>query len=119
MEENEYHPVLPGASDGQLLDQYSATVTGVVRSSAQAVVHIKVIKKGFHPVSKKPVELPASGSGFVISTDGYVVTNDHVIERSDSIKISFADGLELNAELIGSDPSSDIAVIKVYGGDLK
>ena len=56
--------------------------------------------------------MPASGSGFVISTDGYMVTNHHVIENAVSIKVSFSGGLESNASLIGADPSTDIAVFK-------
>jgi S1-C subfamily serine protease len=55
----------------------------------------------------------------VISSDGFIVTNNHVIENASSIKATFADGLELNATLAGTDPSTDIAVLKVYDGDLK
>ncbi len=107
------------STDRQLLDAYSATVAGIVKNAAQAVLHIKVTKKAQHPRTRKIIEQPGSGSGFVISTDGYIVTNNHVIEDALSIKAGFADGIELNAELIGADPSSDIAVIKVYDGDLK
>jgi S1-C subfamily serine protease len=60
-----------------------------------------------------------SGSGFAISTDGYIVTNNHVIENAMDIRVSFADGEELTAELVGRDPHTDIAVLKVYGGELK
>jgi S1-C subfamily serine protease len=107
------------SSDRQLLDAYSATITGVVRNSAQAVAHIHVVKKTQHPRTGKIVEMPGSGSGFVISTDGYLVTNNHVIENAHSIKAAFTDGMELNAGLIGADASTDIAVLKVYDGDLK
>jgi S1-C subfamily serine protease len=107
------------SSDRQLLDAYSSTITGVARNTAQAVAHIHVVKKTKHPRTGKIVEMPGSGSGFVISTDGYVVTNNHVIEDAVSIKTTFADGTELNAGLIGSDVSTDIAIIKVYNGDLK
>src|ERR1700676_2287317 len=107
------------SSDRQLLDAYSATITGVVRNSAQAVAHIHVVKKTKHPRTGKIVEMPGSGSGFVISTDGYLVTNNHVIENAVSIKTAFADGTESNASLIGSDISTDIAILKVYNGDLK
>jgi len=86
---------------------------------AQAVVHIQVIKKVRHPQTKKEIEQPASGSGFIISSDGYILTNHHVIEDAVEIKAGFADGQLLNSSLIGSDPSTDIAVLKVYGGDLR
>jgi len=78
-----------------------------------------VIKKVRHPQTKKEIEQPASGSGFIISSDGYILTNHHVIEDAVEIKAGFADGQLLNASLIGSDPSTDIAVLKVYGGDLR
>ena len=119
MEQNINHPSLIASTDKQLLDAYSTTVTVIVKSVAQAVVHIKVIKRVQHPQTRKIIEQPGSGSGFVISTDGYIVTNNHVIEKALSIKAAFADGIELNATLIGADPSTDIAVIKVYDGDLK
>ncbi len=119
MEQQIFQPDFISLTDGQLLDAYSTTITGVVKNSARAVLHIKVNKKVFHPRTKKTIEQPGSGSGFVISTDGYVVTNNHVIEGAGSIKAGLADGTVLNASLIGADPSSDIAVIKVYDGDLK
>ena len=53
------------------------------------------------------------GSGFVISEDGYVVTNNHVIEGADEIEVTFADGKTFPAELIGRDPDTDLAVLKI------
>lgn len=55
----------------------------------------------------------ALGSGFVISEDGYIVTNNHVIEQADEILIEFFSGDELEAEVIGTDPNTDIALLKV------
>lgn len=55
----------------------------------------------------------ASGSGFIISEDGYILTNEHVIEGSDSISVAFYDGSSMEAELVGYDASNDIAVLKV------
>ena len=60
----------------------------------------------------------ALGSGFVISADGFIVTNNHVIEGADEIMIEFFSGEELPAELIGTDPNTDIAVLKVDATDL-
>jgi S1-C subfamily serine protease len=119
MEQDIDHRNRMTSADRQLLDTYSATITGVVRNSAQAVAHIHVVKKSKHPRTGKIIEMPGSGSGFVISTDGYMVTNNHVIENALSIKAAFTDGMELIATLIGADPSTDIAVLKVYHGDLK
>ena len=59
-----------------------------------------------------------SGSGVVISADGFIITNHHVIDGADTVKVIMSDGLSYPAELIGSDPLMDIAVLKVEAGDL-
>ena len=61
----------------------------------------------------RPRRSSALGSGFVISEDGFVVTNNHVIEGADEILIEFFDGKELKAEVVGTDPNTDIALLKV------
>jgi S1-C subfamily serine protease len=119
MNENKPGITFITTSDRQLLDAYSGTITRVVKNVSQAVVHIKILRRTIHPATKKMIEMEGSGSGFVISSDGYIVTNNHVIENARSIKVAFADGIELNGTLIGTDPSTDIAIIKVYYGDLK
>ncbi|MFW2543632.1 DegQ family serine endoprotease [Primorskyibacter sp. 2E107] len=65
------------------------------------------------PNSDRPRRSSALGSGFVISEDGYIVTNNHVIEGADEIMIEFFEGQELPAQLIGTDPNTDIALLKV------
>ena len=113
-------------TDAALLDSYSRTITGVVGQVAEAVVHIQVLK----PVSddRRPRQnggrpdsrlMPGSGSGFIISTDGFIVTNNHVIENAREIKVSLADGRTVHAELKGTDPSTDIAVLKIDETGLK
>ena len=57
------------------------------------------------------------GSGFIISADGVVITNNHVIENADEITAVFSDGTELKAELIGTDPETDVAVLRLITGD--
>jgi serine protease Do len=59
-----------------------------------------------------------AGSGFLISADGFIVTNNHVIENAEEITVKLSDGRELTARLIGRDEATDLAVIKVAGGDL-
>ena len=61
----------------------------------------------------RPRRSSALGSGFVISEDGYIVTNNHVIEGADQIMIEFFEGFDLPAEVIGTDPKTDIALLKV------
>jgi len=58
------------------------------------------------------------GSGFVVSADGYIVTNHHVVGEADNINVTFSDGRELEAKLIGTDPQTEIALIKVEGENL-
>lgn len=57
------------------------------------------------------------GSGFIVSKDGYILTNHHVVGEADRITVSLADDRELEAKLIGADPKSDVAVIKIQGDD--
>jgi S1-C subfamily serine protease len=102
-------------ADAGLLDAYSKTITGVVGEIAQSVVHIQVQKKIKERRTGIDKVQQGSGSGFVISSDGYIVTNNHVIEDAIDIKVNFSDGRIEKAELKGTDPSTDIAVIKIYG----
>ena len=106
-------------NDSFLLDAYSKTITGVVGSVAPSVVHIQVQKRTRDPRTRQERLMPASGSGFIISSDGFIVTNHHVIENAQDIQVSLADGRTVNAELKGLDPSTDIAVLKIYESNLK
>lgn len=101
-------------NDSQLLDAYSRTITGVVSSVSEAIVHIGVKKINTDRRRDKREFLEGSGSGFIISTDGYIVTNHHVVQDASTIKVTFSNGHQAEAELKGTDPSTDIAVIKVY-----
>lgn len=65
-----------------------------------------------------PQDQQASGSGVIISNDGYIVTNNHVIENADELKVSLNNGREYNAKVIGKDPSTDLAVIKIDANNL-
>ncbi len=83
-----------------------------------SVVHITttVLTRGFF---YEIVPREGVGSGFVISEEGYIVTNYHVVENADFIRIKFPDGKEAYASIVGYDEDNDIAVLKVYGKDLK
>jgi S1-C subfamily serine protease len=105
--------------DMEILDIYSQTITGVVATVGEAVVHIQGQKEFLDKRSGKKQRSPVSGSGFIISSDGFIVTNNHVIESASDIKVSLADGRIFYAELKGRDPSTDIAILKIYGEGLK
>ena len=118
--ENVYsHVNHDGHTDRDLLDAYSKTITGAVTTVAEAVVHIEVQKQIIDRKTNQKGLMPASGSGFIISSDGFVVTNNHVIENATDIKVSFTDGKTVTAELKGTDASTDIAVLKIYETGLK
>ncbi len=72
----------------------------------------------FNMLPYRQERVPSMGSGFIINKDGYVLTNHHVIDQADEIYITLSDGRELPAKLAGSDPSNDIAVLKVAGDNL-
>lgn len=120
MDKYQYHFIdYAPRTDAELLDSYSRTITGVVGQVAESVVHIQVQRQANGRQGREPHLMPASGSGFIISTDGFVVTNNHVIEHAGSIQLSLADGRVVGAELKGADPSTDIAVLKIDVTGLK
>lgn len=99
-----------GASpDGPLLDAYSQAVMSAVERVAPAVAHVRVEhRKG----------RGGSGSGFLITPDGYLVTNSHVASNAAAIEVTLPDGRTADAKVVGDDPDSDLAVLKVQAGDL-
>ena len=100
-------------SDSTLLDIYSNTVSGVYRQMSPSVVHIRNVN------SEKQPGNGATGSGFIISSDGFIITNHHVVDKAHELHVSLDDGTILSAELKGSDASTDIAVIKIDGRSFK
>src|SRR4029078_8592939 len=105
-------------NDRELLDAYSSAITSVVSQTAAAVVHIEVQKKILNRRTKQQELQQGSGSGFIISSDGFIITNNHVVEGAENLLFTLRDGTKLNAELRGTDPSTDIAVLKVYRTEL-
>ena len=99
-EGGESSAVAAANGDDQLLDAYSETVVGAVERVAPAVAHLQVEKKG-------------SGSGFAFTPDGLLLTNSHVVHGAKRIRATFADGTTADADLIGDDPDTDIAVVRI------
>jgi len=100
--------------DDALLDAYSTAVTSAVARVAPAVAHVAV---RFDGEGRGRVR-EGSGSGFLITPDGYLVTNSHVAGGAAAIEVTLPDGRRAGAEIVGDDPDSDLAVLKVGAGDL-
>lgn len=73
---------------------------------------------GFERQQQGPQRAEASGSGVIISTDGYIVTNNHVVENSDELEVTLHNKRKVRAKVVGTDPSTDIAVIKIEENNL-
>jgi putative serine protease PepD len=92
-------------------DSSALTPGQIYRQAYKGVVEITVSTPQQTPTGKQ--EAQAQGSGFVIDSDGHIVTNDHVVENADSVSVRFWNGNTYNASVVGTDPSTDLAVIKV------
>jgi S1-C subfamily serine protease len=106
--------------DRELLDAYSRTIVEVAREVSPSVVKIEV--QGAEPRSgaagprRRPQdhdEAGGSGSGFVMTPDGYVLTNSHVVSGARRIRAIFHDGQRFTAHLVGDDPPTDIALVRI------
>lgn len=102
--------------DGQVDQAELFSLADLVEQVNPAVVTVinQQTFGGFYDQSGEP-QTAGTGTGFFISEDGYLVTNNHVVEGSDDISIIFMDGTEVDAELVGTDPLTDLAVVKVEG----
>jgi S1-C subfamily serine protease len=107
---------IPAADDAALLDAYSQTVSGVVENARDSVVNIRVRHSA---QNSRNGHGEGSGSGFVITPDGYIVSNSHVVHEAHEIKVTLADGRAFQATLAGDDPDSDLAVIRINAPDLQ
>ena len=100
--------------DEDLLDAYSRAVVGVVDKVGPAVVSIAVKKQS----RSRRAEGEGSASGVIIAQDGFVLTNDHVIERANEVEVELTDGSLFPAQVVGSDPATDLAVVRTGASGL-
>ncbi|MEO0970334.1 MAG: trypsin-like peptidase domain-containing protein [Cyanobacteria bacterium J06639_18] len=114
-DQNKHH------TDEYLLDAYSQVVTSVVKKVSPAVVNIDVqrsVKRRDRVYQPFAQEISSNGSGFIFTQDGYILTNSHVVHDSSKIQVTLCDGRSYDGEMIGDDPDTDIAVIRIHGPNL-
>jgi serine protease Do len=102
----------PG-SFADLAERVSPAVVNIQTTKTFAVGERRHPLEELFPQFQMPREIPSLGTGFVISPDGYIATNNHVIENVDKIDVHLITGEKLEAEIVGRDPSTDVALIRV------
>jgi S1-C subfamily serine protease len=101
-------------SDEELLDAYSRAVIGVVERTGPAVVRIHMKMRGHSPYQTGE----GAGSGVIIAPDGFVLTNNHVVEQASEVEVGLTDGSTFPAQPVGADPLTDLAVVRIGANGL-
>ena len=107
-------PIPPAPfGDAQVFDAYSQAVVAAVEKVSPAVVNVEVSRRAARARGVRPEGPDGSGSGFLFTSDGFILTNSHVVHQAAGIDVALPDGLRCDATLIGDDPETDLAVVKI------
>ncbi|HLJ55659.1 MAG TPA: trypsin-like peptidase domain-containing protein [Chthonomonadaceae bacterium] len=106
--------------DSLLMDAYSRAVIGATERISPSVAYIEVSQRADGGISDRPAgrALQGSGSGFLFTPDGFLLTNSHVVHRASRLDVSLSDGRTFRGELVGEDPDTDLAVVRIDGSGL-
>ena len=99
------------ADDSALLDAYSGAVIGALERVAPAVTFIEVVQLKRRARRRRASQ--GSGSGFLFTPDGYLLTNSHVVQGAERVTVRLNDDTRFHADLVGNDPDSDLAVLRI------
>jgi S1-C subfamily serine protease len=108
--------------DDYLLDAYSSAVSGAAEKVSPAVVNIAVTQKAqkrTRPGSPPAQEAQGTGSGFVFTGDGFILTNSHVVQGARKVDVTLPDGRSARADIVGDDPDTDLAVVRISAPGLE
>jgi S1-C subfamily serine protease len=107
----------PSPDEGEIFDAYSRAVIHAADKISPAVVNIEVARRAA-PDGSTSLRPEGTGSGFIFTPDGYVLTNSHVVHGAGRIQVGLSDGRRMRADLVGDDPGSDLAVVRISANDL-
>ncbi|MFH1278192.1 MAG: trypsin-like peptidase domain-containing protein [Candidatus Eisenbacteria bacterium] len=125
-------PPPPAGKGGVAVGTFESPFVAVAERVQEAVVNVNTRKTFEHPPipgwgddplrdllpeMDGPMDVPSSASGFVFDERGYVITNNHVIQDAEEVMVTFMDGREFAADVVGVDPSTDVAVLRIEGGE--
>jgi serine protease Do len=112
------YPVGTSSSSTTIVTTEEQAIENAVKIASPAVVQINITSVSQNPFGFSSGTQEGLGSGFIITSDGYVLTNNHVVENATKITVMLKDGREFSGQVVGTDTTSDVAVVKINGTNL-